>query len=245
MELRDYWRILVQRGWIVLIAGLLTAGSAYMWSAAQPREYRASAVLIVRADTLEWGRLQASKQVLSNYATIIRSENTAFRVVDALRLDVNPYRVLERVTVMPDPNQLIMQIDVTDRDPQLAAQIANGFADEFHQQIDAANQMQRREDRVEVDVIQRAGQGTLVAPRPAFNAMAGALLGILLGGFIVLALELLDNTIKTQEDIERYVGKDLMLLGQLPPGQPDLAPYRQQHKKSVWQSGAARLRRGM
>ncbi len=244
MELKDYGRILVQRGWIVVLAALLTAGSAYLWSAAQTPEYRAGADLIVRADTLDWGRLQASKQVLANYAATIRSEMSAFRVVDRLKLDLNPYDVLSRVAVSSDSNQLTMRIEVADRDPERAALIANGFADEFYATIDAANDEQRREDRVEVEIIQRAGTGALVAPKPTINAAAGALLGLLLGGLIVLAFELLDDTIKSQDDIERYIGKDLMLLGQLPPGQPDLSPDAPAHKRPLWQTGVQRLNRG-
>ncbi|MGH2544499.1 MAG: Wzz/FepE/Etk N-terminal domain-containing protein, partial [Ardenticatenaceae bacterium] len=102
MALKDYWRIVVQRGWIVVVAALLTAGSAYLWSAAQPPEYRATTRLIVTAESLDWGRLQALKQRLSGYGAKIRSEETAFRVADKLQLDVNPYELLGRVAVSPD-----------------------------------------------------------------------------------------------------------------------------------------------
>lgn len=225
MELKDYWRILIQRGWIVVLAALLTAGSAYLWSRSQPAEYRASARLLVRADSLDFGRLQASKQVLSSFAERIRSEKTAFPVVANLKLDLNPYEVLGGINVSSDQNQLTIQIDATNRDPELAGLIANGFAQEFVTEIDRANQVQRREDQVAVEIIQAAGPGAQIAPKPTIAAVAGGLLGLLLGGLIVLALELLDDTIKSKDDIERYLGRDLLLLGQVPPGQADLAPY--------------------
>lgn len=235
MELKDYWRIIVQRGWIIVVAALLTAGSAYAWSRAQPPEYRATARLLVRADSLDFGRLQASKQVLSSFAARIRSENTAFPVVSNLKLDLNPYDVLGQIAVSADQNLLTIQIDATNRDPEIAGRIANGFAEEFVAEIDRANQVQRREDQVMVEIIERAGAGVQVAPKPTINAVAGGLLGTLLGGLIVLALELLDDTIKSKEDIERYVGKELLLLGQVPPGQVDLAPQRVE-KETGWRA---------
>lgn len=222
MELRDYWRIVVQRGWIVVLAALLTAGSAYLWSQFQEPEYKATALLLVRADSLDFGRLQASKQVLSSFTKRIRSERTAFPVVERLKLDLNPYDVLGQLAVSSDQNQLTIQIDATNREADIAGQIANGFAEEFVDEIEQANSVQRREDQIKVEVIQRAGVGGLVAPKPMINAVAGGLLGFLLGGFVVLALELLDDTIKTREDIERYVGKDIYLLAQVPPGQAEL-----------------------
>jgi capsular polysaccharide biosynthesis protein len=224
MTLRDYWRLIVQRGWIVVLAALLTAGSAYLWSASQPSEYRATSKLIVTAESLDWGRLQALKQRLSGYGEDIRSEGTAFRVLDKLKLDANPYDLLSRVAVSPDLNTLIIQIDVTDRDPVLAGRIANAFAEDFVAEIEQEQADQLREDRVQVSIIQPAGTGGQIAPRPRINAVAGALLGLLLGGLIVLALEILDDTIKSRDDIERYLGADLILLGQVPPGQVDLAP---------------------
>ena len=223
MELKDYWRIIVQRGWIVLLAVVLTAGSAYLWSRSQTPEYRATARLLVRADTLDFGRLQASKQVLASFSERIRSEKTAFPVVDKLKLDLNPYEVMSQIHISSDQNQLTIQIDAKNRDPELAGRIANGFAEEFVNEIEQANAVQRREDQVKVEIIQPAGVGEQVAPKPMINAAAGGLLGFLLGGLIVLALELLDDTIKSRDDIERYMGKDLLLLGQVPPGQADLA----------------------
>ncbi len=161
--------------------------------------------------------MQALKQRLSSYSENIRSEGTAFRVVDRLRLDVNPYELLGRVAVSPDLNNLIIQIDATDSDPQRAGEVANAFADDFVAEIEKEQADQLREDRVETSVVQRAGAGAPVGPNATINALAGALFGLLLGGLIVLALEVLDDTIKSKDDIERYLGKDLRLLGQVPP----------------------------
>jgi capsular polysaccharide biosynthesis protein len=218
MELKDYWRIIVQRGWIVVLAMLLTAGSAYLWSRSQTPDYKATARLLVRADTLDFGRLQASKQVLASFSERIRSEKTAFPVVDKLKLDLNPYEVMSQLSVSSDQNQLTIQIDATNRDPDVAGLIANGFANEFIAEVERTNSVQRREDQVLVELIQPAGAGAQVAPQPLINAVAGGLLGLLLGGIVILALELLDDTIKTRDDIERYLGQDLLLLGQVPPG---------------------------
>ncbi len=226
MELRDYWRIIIQRGWIVVLAAVLTAGSAYLWSRAQQPEYRATARLLVRADSLDFGRLQASKQILASFSERIRSEETAFPVVDALKLDLNPYTVLGNLSVSSDQNNLTIQIDATHNDPAIAGQIANGFADEFVKVIEESNQVQLREDQIQVEVLQRAGAGAQVSPNTRINTIAGFVLGILLGGVVVLVLEVLDNTIKSKDDIEHYLGKETMFLGQVPPGQVDLVPYK-------------------
>jgi capsular polysaccharide biosynthesis protein len=217
MELKDYWRIIIQRGWIVVLAAVLTAGSAFLWSRTQQPEYRATAVVLVRADSLDFGRLQASKQILASFSQRIRSEESAFVVVDRLKLDLNPYDVLANLAVSSNQNDLTIQIDATSNDPDVAGQLANGFAEEFIRGIEDSNQVQLREDQVLVDLLQRAGAGAQIGPNTTINTIAGAVLGILLGGVLVLLLELLDDTIKTKDDIERYVGREMLFLGQVPP----------------------------
>ena len=66
-------------------------------------------------------------------------------------------------------------------------------------------------------MIQRAGPGAQSAPNTRINTIAGGVFGLLLGGIIVLLLELLDDTIKTRDDIERYIGREMLFLGQVPP----------------------------
>lgn len=217
MTLQDYWRILIRRGWIVLLAALLVGMSAYLWSRAQTPEYRSSAVIIVRVDSLDFGRIQANKQVLSSFSKQIRSEKMAFEVVDRLRLDLNPYDVLGRLAISISTDQFTLQIDATDSDPERAARIANGFAEAFVEEIDRSNQVQRREDQIIVELIQQAGVGAQVSPKTRLNSVAGLVLGGLLGTILVLAMELLDTSLKSRDEIERYIGRDVMLLGQIPP----------------------------
>jgi capsular polysaccharide biosynthesis protein len=45
---------------------------------------------------------------------------------------------------------------------------------------------------------------SLLAPRPLLNAVAGAILGLLLGGVIVFVLEYLESSIvRSRDDLER------------------------------------------
>ncbi|MCB0078111.1 MAG: bacteriocin immunity protein [Anaerolineales bacterium] len=217
MNLRDYGRIMVRRGWIILLTTLLTAALAYGWSTLQTPQYRSSATLAFNAQSLDWGRLQALKQRLSSYSNQITAEGAAFRVVDKLQLDLNPYALLSHVNVSPDLNELTIQIDVTDSDPNRAGEIANGLAEDFIAEIEKEQADQLREDRVNVTLLQRAGDGGQIAPRPRINLIAGALIGLVLGGLLVLALELLDDTIKSRDDIEELLGDEIMVLGIVPP----------------------------
>lgn len=53
-----------------------------------------------------------------------------------------------------------------------------------------------------------------VAPRVKLNAVIGAMLGLMMGVFFALFKEFTDNTIKSAEDILKYV--DLPVIGNVP-----------------------------
>lgn len=224
MELRDYWRIAVRRGWIIVLVTVLTATSAYLWSSAQTPQYRSTVLINVRPARLDWGLQQTIKQVMRNYARQIKSVQMAQTVAANNQLDLSPYALAEKITVSPIESDLLLQIDVTDTDPIVARDIANAVGEEFVAQIEQFNLDQRKEDRVEVSILDYAEPGGLFSPKPKINTVAGALLGIVIGGLIVLALEFFDDTIKTSEDVKRYVDEQMMVLGTIPPtsDEPDL-----------------------
>ncbi len=217
MELHDYWRILVRRGWIIVLVTVIGAASAYFWSKAQVPVYRSTVYINVRPARLDWGLQQTIKQVMRNYARQIKSISMAQRVAEEHQLDLSPYALAEKITVSPIESDLLLQIDVKDTDPVVAAEIANSVAEEFVAEIEVFNTQQRQEDRVAVSILDYAQPGTLFTPRTRINTVAGALLGAVVGGLIVLVLEFLDDTIKTTDDVKRHVGADLMVLGTIPP----------------------------
>jgi len=71
-----------------------------------------------------------------------------------------------------------------------------------------------RRDRLDVSILDDALPGELNRPKTRTNALAGAVLGVLLGAIIAFGLEYLDDTLKTPEDVERYVA--LTTLGAIP-----------------------------
>jgi succinoglycan biosynthesis transport protein ExoP len=61
-----------------------------------------------------------------------------------------------------------------------------------------------------------------VRPRKAINLIAGCLLGLMLGTGTVIFLDYLDNTVKSPDDVERYL--DLHILAVVPRQRKDNAP---------------------
>ena len=76
-----------------------------------------------------------------------------------------------------------------------------------------------------VRVLERAIEpGVPVRPRPLQNLMLGLLLGLATGIGLAFAIETLDNTLKTQSDVEQFLGVPVLglvpVIGHAPGGEP-------------------------
>lgn len=215
MELREYIAILRKRGWIILVTAILTAVAGYAFSFFQEPMYRASIQVRVEPARIDWGNVNAVKTLLRSYQVLIYSADIAQKVIDRAQLDMTPEQLLSQMKVDPDESNFTIRIDVENRDPEVARIIAETTAEVFRINREQWNQKQRREDRVDVSIRQHVRHVPLVRPKPKLNALAGGVLGVLLGVLIVLFLEWLEaDILRTPEVVERTTR--LEVLGVIP-----------------------------
>jgi len=223
MNLNDYVRILVRRGWIVLLAAILTAGAAYVFSKMQTPLYRATQKILIAPARNDFGLAQTLKQLMSSWAERLNAEARAAEVIAALEdkvegedrsLDITPGALASRVTVSPDLNTLILSIDVDLEDGPTASRVANMYAQLFEAWRNQQNAPLRLEDRIDAELLDYPAFG-LYRPNTSVNVAAGALLGLIVGGAVVFVLELLAaNVVRRPEDLERAL--ELPVLAALP-----------------------------
>lgn len=215
MELSEYLRILRKRWWIILLVTLLTAGAAYIFSALQIPEYKASVQLSVWPDRIDNGAQLAAKALLRGFAVFVDSNDFAARVIQDLQLDMEPQVLNDKVTIESIDEDFVIQIDVLDTDGEQAKSIANKWADKVVDWRKEANQEQRKEDRVSAFIRQRAERYDKFRPQTTLNTAAGGIMGLAIGMLIVFVLEWIESGIlRTPDDVERAM--DLSVLGAIP-----------------------------
>ncbi len=215
MQLRDYFRIIAKRGWIIALLTVITTASALVFSYVQTPVYRSTIYLNVWPARLDWGLQQVITNLMRNYAGQITSRQTAAKVIDRLQLDITPDDLRAKLTVDPIEEDSLIQIDADDYDPLIARDIAQTTAEIFVEDIKVYMLEQDQRDRVEVSVRDYALPGVLHKPKWKINALAGAIFGILIGGLLVYILEWLEaDIIRTAEDMERRLG--VAVLGIIP-----------------------------
>ncbi len=223
MALRDYVRILLRRGWIIVVLAAVAALSALVFSRYLVKpEYRSEVLLsVLPTRPADWGSGQGAKGMLNNFAEQIRqNDDVAARVADILKLDLPPDELKSRIQVDPDELNLTLRIRATDADPIIAKQIAQAFAQTFVEFRDSENQKVDQRDRILASITRNARDGDRFKPQTKVNVLAGLALGGLLGLVIVFGLEYVAaGTVRGTEDVEKYLGTSV--LGVIPAGAND------------------------
>ncbi|MCL4534077.1 MAG: Wzz/FepE/Etk N-terminal domain-containing protein [Bacteroidetes bacterium] len=214
MQIRDYWLVFTKRWWLILLVGAVAGAVALGYSRLQTPIYRSNAFLLVSPSRLDYGLTLVIKNLLRQYSRQIETDKLAQTVSDRLRLDISPEELRRRVKVISVDEDFLLQIQVDDTDPNRAYDIAFVLSDEFvkMQQIRMAPVDPR--DRIEVTPLDKPTPGILNWPKTRETAMAGVLLGLIVGVLLAFLLEYMDDTIKTSDDVERYTA--LATLGSIP-----------------------------
>ena len=216
MELKDILLIIQKRlGIIALITVVAVAASAIISFFLLDKIYETSTTLMVgntqnyQGDDIEYNTILVSQKLAKTYSIIAKSDRVLDRVNEKLEIDMKPSQLRNRITVSSESDTEIIRITVQDVDPGFAMDLANALAQVFMEEVVSIMKL----DNVQIIDIAKI-PGTPVKPRPVMNIAIAGVLGIMLGIGLVFLVEYLDNTIKTPEDIERYVG--LPVLGIIP-----------------------------
>ena len=214
MELSNYFRILRQRGWLILLLMVLTAAAAYGFSKVQTPVYQSSLRLLVRPSRTDFGQAQAAKELLSTYVQWLNSSLRAQAVINNLQLDMSAGELLSDMRVASESGSYVINLTVENTDPNLANDIARSWGDELMQWQAGENAKLRLEDRILVEFIDEPQVG-LDRPNTRINTAAGAVFGLLLGVILIFLLEwLASGVMRRREDVERYL--EIPVIGSIP-----------------------------
>ena len=214
MALNDYFRILRQRGWLIILLAGLTAGAAFGFSRMQTPIYESSVKLLVRPARSDFGQSQAARELLGNYEQWLHSSYRAQAVINIMQLDMQASALLGDVTVASDRLGLVVQLNVENTDPDLGNDIARTWGELLIQWQNQENDKNLQGDRISIE-FQDDPKVVGVSPNVNVNTAAGAVFGALLGIILIFVLEWIESgVVRRAEDVERYL--DIPVVGRIP-----------------------------
>jgi len=204
MSLVDYGRILVRRGWIIVLCMIVTGASAYFISRQMTPTYRASQLILIQPARNDLGLTEATTRLMNSYQVYLNSSRIAQQVIDNLQLDMLPGDLLGDVTIQSNKDNLTVQIDVDVQDCAIANRVASEWGNQLVIYRNTQNQTVRLEDRIDAIPVDNPRCPTSTTPNVVINTVAGVLLGGLLGAILVFVLEYLESSVvRRRSDVEK------------------------------------------
>lgn len=156
-------------------------------------------------------QVRSNIELVNTYNVIIKSPTILEKVIEELSLERSYDELNQQVDVSSAQNSQVIEIAVQDPDPSKAADIANTIATVFQNEIVEIMNV----DNVSIlSVAEVSDNPSPVKPNPTLNIAIAIVIGLMIGVGLAFLLEYFDNTIKTEHDIEKYLG--LPVLGTIP-----------------------------
>ena len=214
INLQELFYVLWNNALVIILAAVLCATIAFAYTKffVTPMYKSTTSIYVLNKQnqsTLTSSDLSASTQLTYDYSRLIKSRAVAEEVIKRLHLDVSADTLIKRISTSTPNNSRIINISVLDEDPATAKKIADSVRNEAAIKIQVVTAC---------DAVNMVDEANLPSKKssPSYSKnvlIGGAFGGALAVGIIVLKY-ILDDTIKTAEDVEKYLG--LSTLGSIP-----------------------------
>lgn len=152
---------------------------------------------------------QISNYMIKDYTVLITGQNVTKEVISRLGLNMTPGMLKQKIRISAPDNTRVLQINVVDEDPQRAADIANTIYEVAAQQLQSI---------MDVDVVNLVYAAEVpqfpTSPNVRKGTLNAAAVGCLLALVVFVVIYVVNDTIRTEEDVEHYLG--LSVLGAIP-----------------------------
>ena len=215
IDLKEYMSIIWNKKWLILGVTLLAIiiSAIISFFVLDPTYETSTKILVGRSNVsqnaINYEDIMLSQSLVNTYGEIIKSETVLNEVIANLKLNISTGALKKRIKVNPVAETEIIEIKVNDTDPNLATNIANELA---------KVSMKNVKEIMKIDNVQVIDQAQIpkspIKPNKNMNIAIAAILGFMIGIGIVFLREYLDNTRKTPNDVEKYLG--LSTIGIIP-----------------------------
>ena len=212
IDLRELFLALKKKiAWNLLTAIVFAGAAGLITKFAMTPVYSSSAQLYVmsKGGISQLTDLTMGTQLTQDYMVIVKTRPVLEQVIEDLHLDMDYKELGNKITVENPSDTRIMQITVTDKDPEVAKDITQDLAEV------TADTVAKKMDVKSPTIIEKAYKAESPdSPSLKKNIVIGALLGFILMAAVIVIQYLMNDTILKEEDIEKYLG--INTLAQLP-----------------------------
>ncbi|MDC1541881.1 Wzz/FepE/Etk N-terminal domain-containing protein [Candidatus Pseudothioglobus singularis] len=214
ISLKEIYEVLKKRFLLILTFifafALIAAIVSYL---IMTPKYEASSQFIVNQSKVDSemqydvNDVRMNVELINTYNVIIKSPAILDQVVEELNLSYGANELGEKLQVESAEQSQVVTVTAKDEDPALAVDIANTTVEVFQDEIPDIMNV----DNVSIlTTAELSDNPTPVEPNPILNIAIAIVLGAMVGVGIAFLLEYLDNTITTEDDVEKQLGLPIL-----------------------------------
>ena len=199
--------VIIATGIIVGLAGFLV--SKFLITPKYESETKLYVLNSANDSATTLSDVQLSTQLTKDYQILVTSAPVMNQVIKELGLNMKASELASTISVDTPSDTRVLQITVTSDDPKRAKDIADKVAQVSSKKIC---------DIMKIEQVNVIEEGSL-SEEPAVDTvqkwtLIGLALGIVLSCAVIIIRSMLDDTVKTTEDVEKYF--DLSTLAVIP-----------------------------
>lgn len=211
IDLLDLFSVLWSKVHLILLAGIITALAAFMFTQLflTPKYTSSTSMYMLTKSEGTQGittnDLQTGTQLTQDYMEMVKSRAVLEQVISVLNLDMTTGELADMITTENKENTRILTISVENEDPEVAQEIADALRESASVKI---------QEIMEIDAVNTIEEANLPvspsSPSVGKNTAIGGLIGIVLAMGMIVLIYLLDDTVKTPDDVENYLGLNVL-----------------------------------
>ncbi|MGN0331951.1 MAG: YveK family protein [Lachnospiraceae bacterium] len=196
---------------IIILSGILMALVAFIGTKLfmTPMYTSVTKVYVLskqdNSGAVTYNDLQVGSQLTKDYVELVKSRPVLEQVIAVLNLDMEPEELKDRITAETQTDTRIITINVEDENPKKAKEIADAVRESVSVQI---------KEVMDADSVNTVEDGNLPKEPSSPNVLKmiiiGGMLGVLLSMGIIVLIYMMDDTIKTPDDVEHYLGLNVL-----------------------------------
>lgn len=216
ISLKELFYVLKKRLVLIFLIALsaLILSSIYTFFVATP-QYEASTQILVNQtqnneQPITTNELQSNREIINTYNVIITSPSILEIVLEETGLNRSIGELQSQINVSAEGESQVVTLSVTDPSPQNANLLSNTIARVFEQEIT---------NIMNIDNVSILAESQLsdisnpISPTPILNMIIALFLGGVLGIVLAFLKEFLDQTVKTEQDVENIL--NIPILGSI------------------------------
>lgn len=213
IDLGELFRVLLSKVHIIILSAILMALVAFVGTKllVTPMYTSVTKMYVLAKDensnlsTSNYNELTAGSMLTKDYMELVKSRPVLEKTISVLNLKMQPSELADMISVSTPTDTRIMTVSVESENPKQAKEIADAVREAVSVQI---------QEIMSVDSVNTVEEGNLPtapsSPNTMKNMMLGGILGFVIAAGIITLIYLLDDTIKTPEDVENYLGLNVL-----------------------------------